>query len=247
MLELKNLCGAYRHANVINGITATFPSGMITSIIGANGSGKSTLLKLCCGLLTPTGGEVLFDGAPLASLSRKERARRISYLPQNVDLPPISVSTLVAHGRFPYLGYPRILTDKDKAFVAKALEMTSLTELSEKPITELSGGQLQRARLAMLLASDTDLLLLDEPLTFLDIRYQLDLLGLITSLKNSGKTVIIVMHDLAHAMNCSDRVALMDSGNLIAVGTPEQIACSDQLRSALGVSPSRASDGRWYV
>ena len=122
-----------------------------------------------------------------------------------------------------------------------------MTEYADRVITELSGGLLQRARIAMLLAVDSDVLLLDEPLTFLDVRHQLDLLRLIADLKSYGKTIIIVMHDIAHALNCSDLVAILDTGRLSAFGAPEEIARSMQFHSAFGVTPSHSPDGKWYI
>ena len=195
MLELTDIYGGYGKRMIINGVSTRFSDGEITSIIGANGCGKSTLLMLCAGLLNPQRGQVLLDGMPLDSLSRNAAAKRISYLGQIKSAGSISVRSLVSHGRFPHLGYPRRYTKEDYEKIDRAMSLAGVSEIADKNISELSGGQQQRAYIAMTLAQDTDTVLLDEPLTFLDISRQLELMELIQKLKELGKTIITVMHD----------------------------------------------------
>ena len=235
MLELTDIYGGYGKRMIINGVSTRFSDGEITSIIGANGCGKSTLLMLCAGLLNPQRGQVLLDGTPLDSLSRNAAAKRISYLGQIKSAGSISVRSLVSHGRFPHLGYPRRYTKEDYEKIDRAMSLAGVSEIADKNISELSGGQQQRAYIAMTLAQDTDTVLLDEPLTFLDISRQLELMELIQKLKELGKTIITVMHDLNLALGFSDKIAVMESGKITAFDIPQRIAESDTLTSALGV------------
>lgn len=235
MLELKNVCGGYGKREVVRGVSAVFPSGEITSIVGANGCGKSTLLMMCAGLLPVTAGEVLLDGAKISEIPRNTLAKRISYLEQVKSGGSITVRSLVGHGRFPYLGYPRRYSPEDKRRIDEAMALAGVEEIADKTLGELSGGQQQRAYIAMTLAQDTEIILLDEPLTYLDISHQLRIMELIAQLKSLGKTIIAVMHDLNLALTYSDKIAVMREGKLTAFGAPEEIARGEELSCALGV------------
>ena len=246
MIELKNVSGGYGKHRVIANANLEFPMGEITSVIGANGCGKSTLLMLCAGLLTPSSGEIPLDGEDISKLSRNAVAKRISYLGQIKNSGSISVRALVSHGRFPYLGYPRRYTAEDYAKINEAMELAGVAEIADKNISELSGGQQQRAHIAMILAQDTDTILLDEPLTYLDINHQFELMELVTRLKAMGKTVIMIMHDLNLALTYSDKIAVMEKGEIIAFDTPGNIAGSGILKSVLGVNAAYCAEAKQY-
>lgn len=246
MLELKNVSGGYGKRVIVSGVSAVFPEGKITSVIGANGCGKSTLLMLCAGLIPCSDGAVCIDGADIRSITRNAAARRISYLEQMKNPGSISVRTLVSHGRFPYLGYPRKYTAEDKAKIDDAICAAGIQDIAYKMMNELSGGQQQRVRIAMMLAQDTDIILLDEPLTYLDVRYKLEVTELISGLRAMGKTIVAVMHDLDIAFTCSDRIAVMENGKLTGFDTPENIASGGALHSALGVKAEYCDNYKRY-
>lgn len=246
MIELKNVSGGYGKRMIVSDVSVSFPQGEITSIVGANGCGKSTLLMLCAGLLPISSGDILIGGEDISRLSRNAIAKQISYLGQIKNAGSISVRSLVSHGRFPYLGYPRRYTAEDNRKIAEAMELAGVCDISDRIVNELSGGQQQRVHIAMLLAQDTPTVLLDEPLTYLDISRQLELMELIVKLKSLGKTIIMVMHDLNLALSCSDKIAVMENGIITAFDTPKNIGGGDALLSALGVKAEYCSDVKQY-
>lgn len=246
MIELKNVSGGYGKRMIASDVSVKFPRGEITSIIGANGCGKSTLLMLCAGLLPTASGTVLLDGADISTMSRNAAAKQISYLGQIKSAGSISVRSLVSHGRFPYLGYPRRYTAEDMKKINEAMELAGVTNIADRMVSELSGGQQQRVHIAMMLAQDTPTVLLDEPLTYLDISHQLELMELVISLKSLGKTIIMVMHDLNLALTYSDKIAVMENGRITAFDTPKDIVSGTALLSALGVEASYCSDVKQY-
>lgn len=246
MLELKNVSGGYGKHTIISDVSAVFPKGEITSVIGANGCGKSTLLMLCAGLLPCSSGAVLIGGKDIAEMSRKAAAKQISYLGQIKNSGSISVRTLVSHGRFPYLGYPRKYTAEDYEKIDEAMSLAGVSDIGDKLLNELSGGQQQRAHIAMTLAQDTEIILLDEPLTYLDISRQFELMELIVRLKALGKTIVTVMHDLNLALTYSDKTAVMKNGRIIAFDVPEKIASDTALKSALGVEAVYCGEVKQY-
>ncbi|MGN1137491.1 MAG: ABC transporter ATP-binding protein [Oscillospiraceae bacterium] len=246
MLELKNTSGGYGKRTVVTSVSALFPEGEITSVIGANGCGKSTLLMLCSGLLEPTSGQVILDGEDMAKLSRNAAAKRISYLGQIKNSGSITVRSLVSHGRFPYLGYPRRYTASDLEIIDEAMKLAGVYDISDRNVSELSGGQQQRAHIAMTLAQDTKTILLDEPLAYLDINRQLELMELIVRLKELGKTVITVMHDLNLAFKYSDKIAVMENGTVTAFDTPDNIIKSNAIEAALGVKAEYCPEAKQY-
>lgn len=246
MLELKNANGGYGKRTVVSDVSVKFPEGEIISVIGANGCGKSTLLMLCAGLLVPTSGQVMLDGEDMAKLPRNEAAKRISYLGQIKNSGSITVRSLVSHGRFPYLGYPRRYTAADREKINEAMELAGVADIAERNVSELSGGQQQRAHIAMTLAQDTKTILLDEPLAYLDINRQFELMELIVRLKSLGKTVITVMHDLNLALIYSDKTAVMEKGAVTAFDTPENIIRSNAIETALGVKAEYCPESKQY-
>lgn len=246
MIELKNVSGGYGRKIIVSDVSAVFPSGEITSVIGSNGCGKSTLLMLCAGLLTPVSGTVMLDGEDISGLSRNAVARKIAYLSQLKSAGSLSVRSLVAHGRFPYLGYPRRYTDSDYEKIDNAMELAGVADISDATVSELSGGQQQRVHIAMMLAQDTDTVLLDEPLTYLDISHQLELMELIVRLKETGKTVITVMHDLNLALTYSDNIAVMKNGVITEFDKPANIVKSNAVSSAMGVRAMYSIEANQY-
>ena len=242
MLELIGLSSGYNGQNTIRDISLSFQPGRIYTVVGRNVCGKSTLLKTCAGLLTPGEGRVLLDGQPLDSYAPAERARRISYLSQSRNTPGISVERLVEHGRYPRLASPRRLNAEDRAAVENAMETMQVTQLRRKNMHELSGGEQQRVYLAMQLAQDAPVLLLDEPTTYMDIDYQLSLLDLLRRLKVNGKTIVLVLHDLQQALNASDGIVVMDGGRVVSAASPQTILAEGVLERTFHVRIETASD-----
>ena len=236
MVRLKNVSAGYNKIEVIKNINISLEEGTITTIIGKNGCGKTTLLKTASNLLEPFRGEILVKGKNIGDMSRKEVAKELSFLPQLRDTPNITVYNLVLHGRFPYLGFPRIPQKKDKLIVESAIESMGLQEYIEKNIWELSGGQRQRAYIAMVLAQDTDIIFLDEPTTYLDINHQFEILEIIKKLKGMGKTIVMVLHDLSSALAYSDRICLMDKGEIVIYDTPQAVYESREINRIFGLS-----------
>ena len=232
---MKNVSGGYGRKQVLYNIDAVFESSMITSVIGKNGCGKSTLLQMCCGLLTPSEGSITIDGVNIANIKHADLAKKISYLSQSHSAGSITVRSLVSHGRFPYLGYPRKYSSEDKRKIADAMELAEVTDIADKYANELSGGQLQRAYIAMLLAQDTDIMLLDEPATYLDMNSQLELMELAVKLKNVGKAIVMVVHDINTALIYSDNIIAMDGGRIIETGSPRHISRSEAVQDSLGI------------
>jgi ABC-type cobalamin/Fe3+-siderophores transport system ATPase subunit len=235
VISLKDVTAGYKGIEVIKNINISFEKGNITSIIGKNGCGKTTLLKTASKLLMPFSGDIMLNGESIYNVPDKSIAKKISFLPQIRNAPNISVYNLVMHGRFPYLGFPRIPKDQDKAIVENALEKLGIKRYRDKNLRELSGGQRQKVYIAMLLAQDTDYIFLDEPTTFLDINHQLEILEIIKELKNMGKAVIIVIHDLNSALTYCDKICLIDRGEVVAFDTPKVVYGSGEIERVFNV------------
>lgn len=240
MLELKNLTVGYPERTVLCNVDLSFEPGQIFTIVGKNGCGKSTLLKTCAGLLPPKDGAVLLDGKELSGYSDRERAQKLSYLSQSRNTPNITVERLMAHSRFPHLGYPKKLGDKDREIISQSIRLLQLEEFRDKSLITLSGGERQRVYLAMQLAQNAPILLLDEPTTYLDIEYQLMLMELMTELKRKGKTIIMVLHDLEQALRYSDRIVAIDEEKNFHSGTPGEILDSGTLSRIFRVDIRRS-------
>ena len=241
MIRLNKVSSGYMGVNIINDISLSFEKGKIISIIGKNGCGKTTLLKTASRLLKPYSGDVFLNGKSVFRIASKEVAKHISYLPQNRDLPSIKVLDLVMHGRFPYLGFPRIPTAEDRMIVEAAIKRLQITGYKDKNIGELSGGERQKVYIAMILAQDTDIIFLDEPTTFLDINHQLEILEIVKDLKAMGKTVVMVVHDLNSALTYSDKVCLMDKGEVVIYDNPETVYKSKLIEKIFEVSCQEVS------
>lgn len=231
---------AYDHGRVpiFDGLDLTIPEGQITTLIGANGSGKSTLFNLLTKNLKPTGGSIHLRGGDVSALRLRDFARLVAIVHQKNSAPgDLAVEKLVGYGRFPYHGVGSAAsTEEDERMVAWALEVTGLTEYARRPVSALSGGQAQRVWIAMALAQGSDVLLLDEPTTYLDIRYQLDILHLVKRLNSEfGMTVIMVLHDVNQALRYSDNLVALAGGRIVAQGAPDSIITPNLLEQVYGV------------
>ncbi|MGB4780408.1 ABC transporter ATP-binding protein [Microbacterium sp.] len=217
-------------------LSVSIPDESFTVIVGPNACGKSTLLRGLSRLLKPSTGEVILDGADIQSYKAKEVARRIGLLPQTAIAPDgITVADLVARGRYPYQKLIRQWTEADEQAVADAMAATNVTELSGRLVDELSGGQRQRVWVAMALAQETGILLLDEPTTFLDITHQIELLELFTDLNHDGRTLVAVLHDLNHAARYGTHLIAMKDGEVVAEGAPEEIVTEEMVEDVFGL------------
>ena len=246
MLELRGIAAGYGGVPVLREISLTVPKGSLTTLIGPNGCGKTTLLRAAARQLPLLAGEILLDGRPVSSYGRTEFARKAAFMPQVRSVPAITAGALVAHGRFPHLGFSRRLRPEDRAAVQAAMEATGVADWANRDLRALSGGERQRVYLAMALAQDTDLILLDEPTTYLDPGRQFELLDLIASLPGRGKTVVMVLHDLSHALRYSTQLLLLEQGRLVQRGTPEELYAGGQLDRVFGIRSRRAPDGSYY-
>lgn len=248
MLEFKNISFGYI-APLLENINVSFPKGKITTVIGPNGCGKSTLLKLGAKLLKPQQGTVALNGRNIKDFRSKEYARQVSILLQSDSIPQITVGSLVGHGRFPYLAYHRQHTAKDKEIIEQAMVTAGVEQLRHKNLGRLSGGERQRAFIAMALAQDTDLMMLDEPTTYLDINHQLEIMNLVQKLNQQGKTIIMVLHDLNLALHNSHSVILMNNGRILENGTPEEVVKSGQIDKVFNIQTNSVvlDNRRFYV
>lgn len=227
----------YGDQPVIQDLSVSLPAGEVTMIVGANACGKSTLLRGLARLLKPTSGSVLLDGADIHSLPAKSVAQRLGLLPQSPIAPEgISVSELVGRGRYPHQGWFRRWGKDDDAAVAEALEVTDTLQLAERGVDELSGGQRQRVWIAMALAQQTPVLLLDEPTTYLDMAHQIEVLDLLTELNRTrGTTVAIVLHELNLAARYGDHLIAMKAGTIVAAGEPSGVVTPELVESVFGM------------
>ncbi|MCQ9341358.1 MULTISPECIES: ABC transporter ATP-binding protein [Corynebacterium] len=243
-LRADSLTVGYGGTPILDDLSLTVTPGRITSIIGPNGCGKSTLLHTLSRLLKPAGGSVLLDGRDISSVPTKELARTLGLLPQSPTAPEgITVAELVGRGRSPHQNFLGQWSQADYDIVAQSLEATGLTELTERSVDELSGGQRQRVWIAMALAQRTDILLLDEPTTYLDVKHQLDVLDLLVDLNEErGTTIVMVLHDLNLAARYSDELIAVSHGRVLAHGTPADVVTEDTVRAVFGIDSAIVRD-----
>jgi iron complex transport system ATP-binding protein len=236
-LEARGIRLAYDTRVIVDDLTIAVPDGQITAVVGANACGKSTLLRALARLLKPQAGAVLLDGEEIHSIRTKEVARRLGLLPQSPIAPDgITVADLIARGRSPHQRLLQQWSTADEAAVVSAMRATNTFELAERAVDELSGGQRQRVWIALALAQQTPLLLLDEPTTFLDIAHQVEVLDLVTDLnRERGATVVMVVHDLNQACRYAHHVVAMKHGAVIAAGVPSRVITAELVHDVFGL------------
>jgi iron complex transport system ATP-binding protein len=256
LTEVEGVAFAYampdgRRREVLRSVDLTLARGDLVALVGTNGSGKTTLLRLLTGVLRPDAGAVRFEGRPLADWRRLDLARRVAVLPQQLDLPVgFRVAELVGMGRAPHARRLFASTEADERAVARALADAGALDLADRFAEELSGGERQRLLVAMALAQEPDLLLLDEPTLHLDLAHQVSLLGAIRRLRDQrGLTVLAVLHDLNLAAAFAPRVAILDEGRVVADGPPAEVLSTDLVRRVFGVrvEEARTLEGRRHL
>ncbi|MCL6602215.1 MAG: ABC transporter ATP-binding protein [Paenibacillus sp.] len=226
--QAERISAGYDNKTILQDVSISIPSNKISIIIGANGCGKSTLLKTMARLIKPTSGQVTLDGLPIHKIPPKQLARVLGLLPQSPIVPEgITVADLVGRGRYPHQTFLKGWTKKDYEAVAEAMEIMNITEFADRNIDELSGGQRQRVWIAMALAQQTDILFLDEPTTYLDITYQVEILDLLTDLnRKRGTTIVMVLHDINLSARYADHIFALHEGKLVTEGEPSKVITS---------------------
>jgi iron complex transport system ATP-binding protein len=235
-LRVESATIGYDRRIISEHLSVAIPDESFTVIVGPNACGKSTLLRSLSRLLKPSAGQVVLDGADINSYRTKEVARRVGLLPQTSIAPEgITVADLVGRGRYPHQGFVRQWTEDDERAVLRAMHQTSVADLSGRPVDELSGGQRQRVWVAMALAQHTDIMLLDEPTTFLDITHQIELLELFTDLHDVGHTLVAVLHDLNQAARYGTHLIAMKDGAVVAEGPPDEVVTAELVEEVFGL------------
>ncbi|TVY00004.1 ABC transporter ATP-binding protein [Cohnella terricola] len=244
LFQAQQLVAGYDHKAIIHGIDLAIPSHKISVIMGSNGCGKSTLLKTLARLIKPMSGTITIDNEAIGDLSPRKFAKVVGLLPQSPIVPEgITVADLVGRGRFPHQSWFGGWTKRDYEAVAEAMDMMNITEYANQHMDELSGGQRQRVWIAMALAQQTDILFLDEPTTFLDITYQIEILDLLTDLNRKyGTTIVMVLHDINLSARYADHVFALREGKLVAGGTPTEVITSERIKDIFGLSCSVITD-----
>ncbi|MGY5958632.1 ABC transporter ATP-binding protein [Kosakonia sp. BK9b] len=234
---LENLSAGYQQKIIVNDISLAIPDGKMTVLIGANGSGKSTLLSTIARMLKPLGGSVLLDGKAIHQQPTKAVSRQLGILPQSPIVPEgLTVFELVSRGRFPWQSFMRQWSEEDELAVLEALNLTGTADFAHQTVDSLSGGQRQRCWIAMALAQQTPVILLDEPTTFLDLRYQVEILELLHGLtRHHGRTVVVVLHDLNFAVNYGDTLVFLKQGHLQAVLEEGEICTPELIKRVFDV------------
>lgn len=242
-LKARNLSVGYGAEPVIADLDFTVPEGKFTAVIGPNGCGKSTLVKSLSRVLPTDPGMVTLDDRAISSYRSKSLAQRLALLPQDPVVPDgVTVASLVSRGRYPYHRPLRQWSPEDPAAISQALADTGLVALADAPVAELSGGQRQRAWLAMVLAQQTQYVLLDEPTSFLDISHQIDVLRMCRKITATGRTVLAVLHDLNQAARYADELVVMSNGELVAQGVPEDVLTADLVQEVFGLAAMIGTD-----
>ena len=245
-LTAENLSLAYDGADVVRELSMAIPPRQISALIGANGSGKSTLLKGLARVMKPKAGAVYLDCQAIHRLPTRQVARQLAVLPQRPEAPEgLTVRELAAFGRFPHQGFLGAFTAEDDRQIDRALEITGIVELADRPLGELSGGQRQLAWIAMALAQDTRLLLLDEPTTFLDMAHQIEVLEVLRRLHgDGGRTIVMVLHDINQAARYAQHMIALVAGRIAHSGTPREMLTPAVLADVFGIEAEVFVDSR---
>lgn len=234
MIEIKNLCAGYGKKQVLNDFSLKIEKGEILSIIGCNGTGKSTLLKTLAGVIDYE-GQILLDTKNFKQMKAKERARKIAYLLQERNIPEMTVKDAVLHGRYPYLEFLKNYSESDVEFARLKMEEMGVIEYSDVPLYKLSGGIKQNVFIAMLLAQYTDYILLDEPITFLDISNRIQLIEKMKKLASNGKGIVTVIHEIPVALEISHKICIVENGKNAFLGTSAEVYDSGIIDKVFGV------------
>lgn len=237
MINIDNLSLSYDgKTTIISELDLHIEVGTVTALVGPNGCGKSTLLRGISRLLKPAKGTVYLDGQSVHHMKARDLAKQLGILPQSPSAPEgLTVHELVAQGRYPHQNWFQQWSREDERIVNEALEITDLETFADRPVDTLSGGQRQRAWIAMALAQQTDILLLDEPTTYLDMAYQVDVLDLLAELNENGRTIILVLHDLNQAARYADKIVALRDGEIMAQGTPQQVMTPRRILDVFGL------------
>lgn len=242
-LRANELSLAYDSRLIVEGLDLTIEIGTITALVGPNGCGKSTLLRGLARLLKPRGGSVCLNSRSIHTMSTKDLAREMGILPQSPRAPEgLTVFELVAQGRYPHQRFFNQWSTKDEAVTREALAFTSMSDLADRPLDTLSGGQRQRAWIAMTLAQETAILMLDEPTTFLDLAYQVEVLDLLHDLNRHGRTIVMVLHDLNQACRYAHQIVAMKEGAIVAQGAPHEVITAATVASVFGLAAQVITD-----
>lgn len=241
LLELKKLTTGYPSHPLSSRLDMTFRPRELTAVIGPNGCGKTTLLRTIAALLPKVSGDILIEGKSISLFSRRELARVVSYLPQSRQIPDITAEILVSHGRFPHLGFSRKLTADDRQAVEEAISMAGISHLRGKRLPEMSGGERQQVYLAMTVAQQAKIVLLDEPGTYLDTAHRFEAISMAREMAAKGACVIMTIHELGEAMELADRICLMDMKGAVAWdGDAEGLYLSGLLDEVFGIEARSA-------
>ncbi|WP_270646951.1 ABC transporter ATP-binding protein [Paeniclostridium hominis] len=245
-ITTKNLNISYGNVDIVKDLNLNIPKGKITTIIGANGCGKSTILKTIGRVITPKSGNIYINGKDLYKENPREIAKNMAILPQSPQAPSgLTVEELIAYGRFPHQKGFGKANDKDKDIVNWALEITGIEEFKDRNIDDLSGGQRQRAWIAMALAQETDILLLDEPTTYLDLAHQLEILKLLEELnKNQGRTIVMVIHEINNAARFADHMIGIKKGRVVCEGSAGEVMTKENLKEIFNIDAEIVKDPR---
>lgn len=235
MLQFDNVTVRYGARTALSSVTCGVAPGALVGLIGPNGSGKTTWLKAAAGLLAPAQGRILFDGQDVLTMPPRRRAQRIAYMPQVREVPDMTVRQLAACGRYPHVAFGGKLTQQDTDLVEQAMEAAGVTPFAYRPMRDLSGGEQQRVYVAMMLAQQTDVLLLDEPANHLDPARQMETAAMLSGIARAGKTVLMTVHNLPLALQCCDELLLLNNGTLAGRGGPTDNALRHAVQRVFGI------------
>ncbi len=239
MIECKAIAAGYPGRPVLTDLSLTLKKGALTVLIGRNGSGKSTLLGTLVGTVPLTSGEITLSGTSLTRMPSRLRAQKLGFLPQASPTTGLRAAELVLLGRYPHLPYPRRFCEEDRAICLRAMETMHVSHLADRSCSSLSGGELQRVRLAMALAQETDFLLLDEPTAHLDAAEALDLLGILSELAHAGRGIVAVLHGIEDALRHADCISLINGGTCLFSGSPDDFLATNLPQSVFGIRITR--------